>query len=414
MVRTMTQTLTAAPAFCFLRDQTPLSQLGFQKAQRCRDWARSLVENREKYIRANGLDGDVHLPHGNWELGGGLYAAYRIIRDGGYDVYNYLRMYSDIFTGYQLSAMARSVGKPVPESLSPNLDDQLAEWAAHPDVYVEAYRRITSYLNDELYITPPRTFGEVGWLLNGKIVNHDTFVYLERLILLAESGKLGELREKKPARILEIGGGFGGLAYHFKKLAPQARYYIVDIPESLIFSSIYLTTLHPDQENVLITPNNLGDLKKDAPGFTFIPNYLFDQCRAAGLTLDLAINTLSMSEMIEKQVRYYCEGLKAMLGDSGGFFEQNQDNRSVGFIDAKSYIRDHFPCCTPLSSPVLHLTQGKAHLWTTTPYQRSIGAWQWKKSGFVAPAPTGAAQQRSLNFLRRWWEKIAGRLWKAS
>src|SRR5262249_53162685 len=152
-----------------------------------------------------------------------------------------------------------------------------------------------------------------------------------------------------------------------KKLVPQARYFIVDIPESLIFSSIYLTTLFGSENNVLLTPDNLDDLKKSGPGFTFVPNYLFDQCRSAGLSVDLAVNTLSMSEMTEKQVRYYCEGLKAALGPGGGFFEQNQDNRCVGFIDARSYIRDHFAYCLPLASPLVHMTQGKAHLWSSAP-----------------------------------------------
>src|SRR5262249_38047828 len=159
---------------------------------------------REKYIRTAGLDTDVHLPHGNWELGGGLYAAYRVVRDGGYEVFNNLRIFSDIFTGYQLSAMARSDGLPVPEKLPPGLDDRLAEWSLRPDVYVDAYKAITAQLKDELHISPPRTFGEVGWLVDGKVVNHDAFVYLERLVLLAESGKLGELRAAKQPCVLEV------------------------------------------------------------------------------------------------------------------------------------------------------------------------------------------------------------------
>jgi hypothetical protein len=95
-----------APAFWFLRDQQPLSQEAFDKARRCRDWAVSLVEGREKYVHSNGLDAAIHLPHGVWEMGRGLYEAYRAVRDGGYEVYNHLRMFSGIFTGFHLDTLA--------------------------------------------------------------------------------------------------------------------------------------------------------------------------------------------------------------------------------------------------------------------------------------------------------------------
>src|SRR5207249_4897330 len=150
--------------------------------------------------------------------------------------------------------------------------------------------------------------------------------YLERLVLLAESGKLGEVRCARQPRVIEIGGGFGGLGYHFHKLVPQARCFIVDIPESLLFSSIYLTRFFSSENNVLLTPDNLEELGRSDPGFTFVPNYLFDALVGSGVTFDLAINTLSMSEMTEKQVRYYCSGLRRLLGERGAFFEQNQDN----------------------------------------------------------------------------------------
>lgn len=367
-----------SPAFFYLRDSAPLSQAAYENALRCRAWAAELIANRQPYIRAKGLDPDIHLPHGNWELGGGLYESYRTLRDGGYEVVNNLRMFSDIFTGYQLSSMVQCHGRSLLQSLPPALDDQLAGLSNRPDIHVALYRHIISCLHPDLHITPPSCFGEVGWIVDGKIVNHDTYVYLERLILLAESGKLGELRAAKQPRVLEIGGGFGGFAYHIKKLIPHARYYIVDIPESLIFSSIYLTTLFNTQRNVLLTPDNLGDLKIEEPGLTFVPNYLFDECLAAGMGLDLAINTLSLSEMTEKQVRHYCAGLTKLLGENGAFFEQNHDNRVLGYVDAKAHIRDYFPSCLHLTSPVLHPTQGNAHLWTTTAARTRTSDWAWR------------------------------------
>ena len=66
------------------------------------------------------------------------------------------------------------------------------------------------------------------------------------------------------------------------------HYTIVDLPESLVYSSMYLSACFED-------------------GFRFTPNYKFHELEAE--RFDLAINTLSMSE---SQVRAYCQTLPAM------------------------------------------------------------------------------------------------------
>jgi hypothetical protein len=56
----------------------------------------------------------------------------------------------------------------VPRSLPPGLDDSLAELALVPAAHEEAYRRITSHLDESLHFAPPRAFGEVGWLVKAE------------------------------------------------------------------------------------------------------------------------------------------------------------------------------------------------------------------------------------------------------
>ena len=41
--------------------------------------------------------------------------------------------------------------------------------------------------------------------------------------------------------VLEIGAGYGGLARIFKLMAPNVRYTIVDLPESLFFAQVFLS-----------------------------------------------------------------------------------------------------------------------------------------------------------------------------
>jgi hypothetical protein len=378
-----------ASGFCFLRDQQPISPEAYRRALAICATIRMLVASRADYVSQARLPADIHLPRANWQLDCGLFSAYQTVAKADYAVINNLRLFSQVFTGFQLMSLARVVNEQLPREVPPDLDRTLAQLAAGPAPDVDVYRDLTAYLPPELHIAPPNIFGEVGWLVDGKIVNHDTNVYLERIAMLAESGKLWEMRNRSPAsatarnrswqrpRIVEIGSGYGGLAHYIRTLIPEARYFLVDIPESLLFSSIYLSTLWDQDDNVLITPDNLADLGKDSPGFTFVPNYLFDHCRNAGLEFDLAINTLSMSEMSAQQIRYYCAGLAQLLGRRGVFFEQNQDNRRHGLADAKRIIARCFPWCIVLRPPAMRTTQGQPHLWAVhheEPYA-NCGAW---------------------------------------
>src|SRR5262249_19275839 len=153
---------------------------------------------------------EIHLPHGNWELGHGLYGSHAAVMEGDYSIINNLRLFSQIYTGFQLLSFTTGHGMPLPQMVPADLDDRLAKLAASPSGEVSIYLQTTAQLPEALHVTPPNVFGEVGWVVNGKIINHDTNAYLERIALLAASGKLWELRRKtlRP-RILEIGSGFG-------------------------------------------------------------------------------------------------------------------------------------------------------------------------------------------------------------
>jgi hypothetical protein len=377
--------------FCFLKDQKPISQEAFANARQLCTQIGALVASREEYLRRMRRDPEIHLPHGNWELPRRLYGWYRTVMGGDYDVINHLRLFTQVFTGFQLTSLSRGSGKPIPQTVPPDLDEQLAVLARTPGPYVDAYLEVIAHLPEILHITPPNVFGEVGWVADGKIINHDTHAYLERVVLLAECGKLWELRNRTPEGsalgqgpgrrpcILEIGGGFGGLAYHLRKLVPHARYVIVDIPEALLVSSIYLSTLFPEGDNVLVTPDQLHLLQKDSAGFTFVPNFLFDECCTSGREFDLVLNTLSMSEMTERQVSYYAEGIRRLLGQRGVFFEQNQDNRPVCMLDARLILARHLPLCLPLGSFVMPVIQGQPHLWAAA----HVKPYTWRPSAAV-------------------------------
>jgi len=340
-------TVPSTLRFISLSDQEPLTAMERARAIHMAGWVKGLLENRDARIAQLGLDSATWLPAANWDRAQPFYeGAYSLMRG---ESVEWLRLTMQ-FTGCGLWSMSREPG------LSPrNIDvigQMLSELAFTPDpVALELYTRLRQELPEYLRIGPPAKFGEVGWLVDDVIVNQDTAVYWERLGLLFRAGVLDRNASsslKSGSRILEIGAGYGGLAYYIQRAVPGVRYTVLDIPESLVYSAVYLSVLNPDA------------------GTRFLPNYEFPKLVQDNEQFDLVINTLSMTEMSEQQVRAYCEGIKTLIGSSGVFFEQNQDGRTVGLLNARDIVRDYFPREELLGGPGMKpiITQGFATIWS--------------------------------------------------
>ena len=131
-----------------------------------------------------------------------------------YDFVNRLR-WNQTFTGYSLANVfdpnkKRSWTDPIANEFSNEDLEGVPDWS------VLEFRRLISGLPEALICRPPPLFGEVGWLVEGSIVNRDTIAYQERLKIMQEFGLIDWLRNKEaqgPVRVIEIGGGYGGLGY---------------------------------------------------------------------------------------------------------------------------------------------------------------------------------------------------------
>jgi putative sugar O-methyltransferase len=105
--------------------------------------------------------------------------------------------------------------------------------------------------------------------------------------------------------VLEIGGGFGGLAYHILKLAPSTKYIGVDLPENSLLQAYYLSCAFP-RARVLVFGKDTPTLDRstlDAHDIILMPNFMLPQVpsRAA----DLIVNSRSLSEMSAETVEEY-------------------------------------------------------------------------------------------------------------
>ena len=344
------------------------------------DEIEALVALREERFAA-GEDGDgVDRPGNNWspekaqhgELDGAVtnpFTSYRLLQSRDRDILRKLRLYSQAFSGYQLATLAPNNTRPwIREKLPENYDTFLRMLVHWPDQIALRWLYLAGRVPGRLLLSPAPRLGEIGWLVNDIIVNRDTLDFLERLVLMDHNGVFAGLRAasaEDPVRILEIGGGYGGLAFFLMKLLGKVDYTIVDLPESLAFSYLYLSTLRPAVKHRLVATADQPIEATGAPGFTYVANFLADRLVVGARPFDLAINTLSMNEMTPEQIDHYGGRIAELLAPGAVFFDQNQDEPDeTGMSPLDRILLKHFPdrrLCEMGPLPEIH--RGRARLW---------------------------------------------------
>jgi hypothetical protein len=349
-----------------------ISERDIERAREIRDAVVATVENRRAYVERNGVDPAFAYPAANWARTDGevrIADRYREICRLDPELIARLRGIGQFFTGNILyeSLRGHEYDALYPHRETPPFhaysDAEVAEnLATHNRVHVDRWERITRGLPIRCLYEPPHRLGEVGELRQGIIINHDTVAYQERIGLIHDTGLLAWLDERGARqgelRVLEIGGGYGALAYWFKSAFRNCSYTIVDLPECLLCSALYLSLCLPDQRA------SIGEVEAPRFGLRFVPNYM---AQALNEEFDLVVNTLSLSEMSVPQIQTYAELIaRRWLTQGGLFFEQNQDNRKVGLPNAADVLARYFAHELIGERPP-DLIKGAPHLWAMRP-----------------------------------------------
>jgi putative sugar O-methyltransferase len=120
-------------------------------------------------------------------------------------------------------------------------------------------------------------------------------------------------------RILEIGGGYGGLAMLFAYGGRCGQYVIADLAESLIFAYAFLRLTFPDATVRLCADSGDFERASDAD-FVLVPAQYTGEL--AGQSFDVAVNTGSIQEMPMPTARYYMDLIQNQL-DVDYFYSMN-------------------------------------------------------------------------------------------
>jgi hypothetical protein len=227
---------------------------------------------------------------------------------------------------------------------------------------IQLYRGLTNDVPETYWADEPvpnEATRLVGLPYRGRLISDDLARYQRAITNLYNAGLLQRDPDGRRRVLFEIGGGYGGLAHQLGRMTQgSATYVIVDLPELLFFAAVFLRLNNPTRRVYLYDPADAATGRLDeivaAHDFVLLPHYLLD--RLSGFPpIDVAINTLSMQEMSEAQIRGYCDFLSRHL--LGWFYSENFDRHVFNAelaVDLFDILAGYF-AMLPARKPAEHL-----------------------------------------------------------
>lgn len=173
------------------------------------------------------------------------------------------------------------------------------------------YRHAITNLPERLWVGEPAESyfpHPLGLEWRGRIVNSDVTRYQECIADLWQAGVISSI-EKNPdsSTILEIGGGYGGLAHQMSSiLGDHATMVICDLPLMLFYAAVFLAR-HNKEKRILFFDGTEPEKLTEPERWDVIlspPGQIETVLHSTGC--NTMINMMSFQEMTDKQIREYC------------------------------------------------------------------------------------------------------------
>ena len=173
--------------------------------------------------------GETKLPASIWSECMGVFAYIMNLSE---DDFLNIRLHTSLITGEFVLAYWHSYPAIEPEKFAENI----------------GYKFYTEDLPQNYWVGEPPTPKiprPIGVNYRGRIINYNICRYQSCISNLYSMGVLSFLEQQERSLVLEIGGGYGGIAHALGNVLRKSTYIIMDLPEMLLFSGGYLIVNNP-------------------------------------------------------------------------------------------------------------------------------------------------------------------------
>ena len=175
--------------------------------------------------------------------------------------------------------------------------------------YENKLRLLKSLDCDSLFVPESEVLGGFGYKINGELVIINTLRFYESVLAINTVDNFFVRYAESDILAVDVGGGWGCFGHIFKTLIPNATYVIIDHPETLLLSYIYLYSLYPGKKIYVYCEEDFYKVKNHLKEFDFVllPPTIIKIFNFENI--DIAINMLSFEDMSSEQVSRYLSWL---------------------------------------------------------------------------------------------------------
>lgn len=140
--------------------------------------------------------------------------------------------------------------------------------------------------------------------------------------------RIGELLNSERAKCaLELGGGFGGMAYYFIRDNPGTTYIDLDLPENMALTAYYLLKSFPEKRALLFGEADLSEISVSSYDFMILPSLSISELKSS--SIGLAFNSYSLAEMSRETITEFVSHFDRLLANKGYLFHVNHTKNSL-------------------------------------------------------------------------------------
>ena len=186
---------------------------------------------------------------------------------------------------------------------------------------LKGFYNVKDHIDPEMldFINDNNVGNPINFDLDGRSISR----FIIDFVYFADSIKRIINDRSKPLKIIEIGGGYGGLARVLKQVYPNAKMVLFDLPETNTISTYYLSHSFPNAKMMIMA--NYEKKKLFEADFTVLPGWLMTEITDS--SVDLVINTRSMMEMEKIIVDQYVEQIQRVTKPGGYFYCINRHKK---------------------------------------------------------------------------------------
>jgi hypothetical protein len=132
-----------------------------------------------------------------------------------------------------------------------------------------------------------------------------------------------------PSTVVEIGGGFGGMAYYLLRDQAHVKYIDFDVPESLALTSYYLLRSFPHLKFLLYGEEEITPAAIARADVVLMPTYAMNSL--ASTSADVVFSSHAISDISHEAMQAYVAAIARM---TSGFFLYMGDAKGIRSMEA--------------------------------------------------------------------------------